>query len=504
MEILSGVAFPAGKNLVPDTPNTSPDYFCTWQAQLYRCSDGGPQAQRDCLTEENLFGNAGGAGWAYLYPEARGDLIFLMDDCWDVPIGGKKDESPYFGSQILARDKFPSCFAAGQNNEQAMADLNEKIRSCGWRGMGGWICAQQAPLLCKEDPGKYWRDRLCWSENAGWLYWKVDWGTEYRNYAFRRMLVEMRHRFAPHLFMEHALVPELIPYADVFRTYDVFTLMGIPCTLEKLNTDLRYDAAPGYLGLINCMDEVYIAAALGCAIDVTRHNMGTLLPDGRPDPSFPDLHRRLKTRLDEVTRTVRWHRIAPAYGVNGKDTAIDGTRFTDVWQVQDYRREIEAWWKFRDGDRIERSAPARFARGLPLPLVQEDAKGDAPYVVCSRHPEGAVSIATLGRTRERRFWTPLCSVVLDARNAMGANKPWEGVFGIFGDYESLTVLSPFAQPGKRVLAQDLLGKEAWDITEAVSLEPGKIRLPGAVIRCMGTQCAHMGDNSDPGMVLALQ
>ena len=36
-------------NLIPDTSNTSPDYYCTWQTQLYACSNIGPQGQRRTL-----------------------------------------------------------------------------------------------------------------------------------------------------------------------------------------------------------------------------------------------------------------------------------------------------------------------------------------------------------------------------------------------------------------------------------------------------------------------
>lgn len=491
------------RNLVPNTINSSPDYFCTWQVQLYRCNNAGPQGQRDCLTEDSIFGNPVGGGWANLYPDARKDLIFLMDDSWDVPIGGLKDQAPEYGSLILAKDKFPS-FVKDDNNEKAMALLNEKIKQVGWRGMGGWVCVQQAPMFAHEDIGKYWENRLRWADNAGWLYWKMDWGNDCKSYSYRRMLTEMRHRFAPHLCMEQAMLPDLIPYADSFRTYDVFTLMGIPCTLEKLNVDLRYDAAPGYLGLINCMDEVYIAAALGCAIDVTRHNLGTRLPDGRPDPSFPDLHRRLKTRMDEVTRTVRWHRIASAFPVNGSETQIDDQRLYDTWLVEDYLQEIEAWWKFRDGDLIKRDAPARFGRGLPLPQVSPDENSVVPYVVASRHPQGAVSIATLGRSMHRRFVTPVCDVALDASAASHPGQPYDGYFGIFGEYKSLTILTPHAQIGKRILMQDLLSDHALDVTEQVTLENGKITIPGSLIHQIGTHCAHPGDNSDPGLILVLE
>ena len=33
-------------NLVPDTVNPTPDYYCTWQTQLYATNDGKPAEQR--------------------------------------------------------------------------------------------------------------------------------------------------------------------------------------------------------------------------------------------------------------------------------------------------------------------------------------------------------------------------------------------------------------------------------------------------------------------------
>lgn len=44
-------------NLVPDTINITPDYNCTWQAQLYASNNLGVQAQRDTMTEKFIFGD---------------------------------------------------------------------------------------------------------------------------------------------------------------------------------------------------------------------------------------------------------------------------------------------------------------------------------------------------------------------------------------------------------------------------------------------------------------
>lgn len=495
-------------NLVPDTVNTSPDYFCTWQVQLYRCNNAGPQGQRDVMTEENMFGTGDeaadrkvGRGWAsHLYKDARRDLIYLLDDCWDVPIGGLQDISPWYGSQILMPDKFPSFYEPGEafdgeRNTRSMKKLAEKVESLGWRGIGGWICVEKSPLSSVKTDKEYWTERLQWAQKAGWKYWKLDWGRDCNSFDIRKLITDLRLEHAPDLIAEQAIVHDMIPYSDIFRTYDVFTLLAIPITLQKLAYDLSFDAAPGYLGYINCMDEVYTAAALGCGIDVTRHNMIGPLPDGRPDPSFPALHRQLKTKTDEVTRTVRWHRIAPAFPVNGKDTYIDDNWLTDNWDVIDQASEIEAWWKYKDGDHIERKGPARISRGLAPATVTPDAEGLVPYVVSALHPCGVTSIATLSRTLGRRFFTPLCDVEQNIKIA--------DTIGVFGYYKSLTLTGSAIRNTSRILMQDLLDDKAYDVTESCTVENGKLVLPGELIKSIGTSCNHEGDTSEPGLIVKI-
>ncbi len=67
-------------NLIPDIVNPSPDYYCTWQTQLYATSDGKPPKQRESICEKSLFDKSKPNGWAYFYEKARKDLIIVMDD----------------------------------------------------------------------------------------------------------------------------------------------------------------------------------------------------------------------------------------------------------------------------------------------------------------------------------------------------------------------------------------------------------------------------------------
>ena len=105
-------------NLVPKTVNPSPDYYCTWQSQLYAASNTGPQGQRDHMTEHDVFGSdnadediKNGIGWAtYQYRQAREDLYLILDDSWDVPMKNEEKNDKWYGSLVLARDKFPDAY----------------------------------------------------------------------------------------------------------------------------------------------------------------------------------------------------------------------------------------------------------------------------------------------------------------------------------------------------------------------------------------------------------
>jgi hypothetical protein len=85
-------------NLIPDVINPSPDYYCTWQTQLYATCDGKPPAQRAIITEKALFDQEKPFGWAYFYEKARRDLFIVMDDSWDVPLNGDRS---FYGSLLL-------------------------------------------------------------------------------------------------------------------------------------------------------------------------------------------------------------------------------------------------------------------------------------------------------------------------------------------------------------------------------------------------------------------
>jgi len=489
------------KGLVPDIPNPSPDYYCTWQTQQYFTSAGGSALQRANLIEANILGNDMHQGWANFYPKVRKDLFFVMDDSWDIPLSG--DAKGYFGSLILSKERFPSFAKVGVSNKDALKNLTAAIEQKGWKALGGWVCAQEADSFINgKSQREYWIERARWASYAGFAYWKVDWGKHIYDYNFRKLLTDIAHEYAPNLVVEHAQNDSVIAVSDVFRTYDVPAILSIPMTMKKLKKTLApYTSETNYKGLICAEDEVYIAAGLGCTMGIMRHPMAGNLPNGKPDPSFPAIHRNLKTKMDEVTRAVRWHKIAPAFGVNAAQTYVDSSQLTDSWYIQNMEEEIESWWFEpwtgfkKNGNIISETGPAKISRGMPLPVVIPDDNGDVPFICASKHPNGAVSITVAARTKVRKYWTPKCDISIISGNAK--------TFGIFGYFNSLTINTSLNLRNVTIKAQDLAGVKVIDITSKIIIKGSKLIIPGKVINEIGTGEQAIGDTSDPGLVLVI-
>lgn len=323
----------------------------------------------------------------------------------------------------------------------------------------------------------------------------MDWGSQAENKVFRSKITDLAHKFASKIIINNAIIKEHIPRYDVYRAYDVPAIMSIPMKMDKLSRALKYDAVDGSTALIDCEDEVYLAAALGLVFGVMRHPMRGTLPNGEPDPSFPSLHRNIKTKIDEVARAARWHRIAPAFSVNGSNTYISKNILTDNWHIENQAEEIESWWHFKDGDVIEKSAPSVICRGIKEPIVLPDKDGNIPFVVAAKNPKGAVSVATLGRTNYRDWFNPLSDIIIDAEDA--------ALFGIFGYYSSLKINTSAVNSNTRVLAQDLLSYFAFDITDDIEIANGYIKISGKLITRIGTFAATKDDTSEPGIVLKI-
>ena len=491
LAVLAACAPKAQKcNLVPETPSGAPDYLCTWNLQCYRSNQDGSVKNRAEMVEENFFGDGPYQGWASLYPAIREDLFLVLDDSWDNPRDrNERDGNPYYGTVQLDTTRFPSFKGAPAQRLKALSD---RLTGMGWKGVGGWICAEKARTSRDVPDSVYWPERLREAQEGGIRYWKVDWGEEQGNGAWRKQLSQWGREYAPDLTIEHAMNPAFIAFSDTYRTYDVENITAQTVTIDRVAQYLAYAPEAPALGIINCEDEPYIAAGLGCAIGIMRHPFTGALPSGRADIGFPESGRNLKRRLDEVVRGVRWHRIAQPFGSDGVSFSVDTLILEDGWK---YRTD-ESWIWHEDGDTVWVSAPARVSRNMPLPKVGSEDPA-RPFVLASRYPGGAVAVATVGRSLGREYVLQEVPVEIEVPDLASP-------VGVFGRYGSLTLRYPYALGKVRVLAQDLAAHEAVDITGRVKVEGNKMTVPGSVIAEVGLSAASEGDVSDPGLVLKLE
>jgi len=474
-------------SLIPATPSQAPDYFCTWNVQGYVTSYQPSTVMRQAMTEQNIFGNGKYENWAAMFAKLHKDLYLVLDDDWETPLNGDKS---YYGSLIVNDERFPS--VKGLTPEQKLATLSTKTKSLGWKGLGLWICAQEAPRLKTTDSVTYWTERFNWMENSGISYWKVDWGNDSKKADWRAFLTKLGKQVAPNLIIEQAMTPSVLSSADVYRTYDVENVIAVPHTIDRIGKLLTALPKGRAVSVINCEDEPYIAVGTGSAIGIMRHEFNGDLPNGTQDYAFPPVGRDLKNRLDEVTRAVIWHRIALPFGIDKTDFYIDTTLLHDYWMME----ARESWMgNHGKGYRNAFQAPAIITRGLEKPIVNLQ-KGDTikPYILASRYPNGAIAIASIGRTIGREYLTPRANVVLKVERS---DKP----FGIFGHYNSLTLQVTQPSHYSHIYAQDLAGNTATDITAQVIRKGNKFTLPGTLIDKIGLAAASKNDQSEPGLVL---
>jgi len=473
------LAKPKRPSLVPDTINKSPDYFCTWNIQGYYSSYASGAAQKDAVREERLFGHGQNENWLGQYTRVRRDLYFLMDEGWDMP-----DEAV-----MVVPGRFPS-YAVGTQPEN-FKKLSDAVKSSGWRGLGLWMRAD-----AKTDD--IWTQRMQWMKAGGIDYWKVDYGNQEHDEAWRRHLTELGRRNVPNLTIETAMIPQAITWGDTYRTYDVDALISVSQTLSRVAQELQFKAEPPAKGVVNCEDEVYLGAALGCSYGVMRHSFAGDLPSGRQDFVFPPVTRDLKRCTDEVVRAVRWHRIAPAFAVGYNAAAISPEELTDNWMFGK-----DESWDIPAGKESSVKAPAAVTRGLPLPQVDTISGSIKPFVVASRYPNGAVAVAALGRTvcpsATDRKW--ITGEVADVTLQVGQ---YRGPIGIFGRYHSLKLVFDKPMTVHRILMQDLAADTPEDVTRLVHVSSGSIVIPGALIDRIGRSAATPGDKSDPGLVMEIQ
>lgn len=506
-------------NIIPEEPGIAPNYWCTWAVQNFIYG----QTKEDFDLEE-LEGNLGALharsnlneelllskdGWANVfYPKVRRDIYLLLDDGWDVPTNTTEDSTLYFSSFHLNGNRFPSI--KGEPQER-LKTLNDTVKKIGWKGIGLWVACQEATnYLTESDHSKeeYWTNRIKWSRYAGIKYWKVDWGRKALRTKFRRYLTELSQKLYPDLKIEHAIIrlpfnsyqsdgrvesnfvkrcAKWFNFSDVLRLYDVSPQLSIPTMLDRVANVLK-EANSTYQGrhLVNCEDEVYIAAALGCTTGVLRHPLIGLRPQEKNDLSFVG-PRQIKKRMDEVVRAIHWHRIAPPFSVGSSAIYLDNRILFDSWDYQ----KGDTWFSDVFGKNVRQGAPARVSRGISLPIV--DIDDEPPFVIASQNPNGAISIATLGRTLpDKGYFNPKAEITLNITKLFK-------YIGIFGYFKTLTLkLDEFP---KEIWAQDLAGDHALNISNDLTKHNNSLILSGELIEKIGQNASSPGDISEPGLVI---
>ena len=137
--------------------------------------ESGNKLAHEAMTEKVLFGDG---GWAKnFFPKIREDLLFLLDDGWQV--GGT-------ATFELDPKKFPAFKDLPMSR---LRKLNSAIEGAGWRSTALW---------CRNTPGGDADQRLeSRSESAAIKYWKVDIGDPTFN------LVRLRDKTHIPLTLEH-------------------------------------------------------------------------------------------------------------------------------------------------------------------------------------------------------------------------------------------------------------------------------------------------------------
>lgn len=524
--------------LVPESIGVTPNYWSTGLLQnlsfekenpppanpgQFEGEQGAELAYRR-LSQKTLFEDPGWA--AHGFESVRSDLLLLLDAGWDVPA---RDDArrPVAdrGSMELSEDRFPS-FRGGP--VRRLEQLNDRVCDFGWRGLG-----LRAPAQCAgEAPGQlfdesrleaYWRQRAHWAMAAGVRYWKIEGGLRDDDLCFRRRLTHIAREEAPDLIVEHSLgleplnhkdgsgrfvdwgdlpyyAGERVGFSDVFRTTSVTFQLSVPTTLDRL-VHVLGQARPdeGNLGLVNCGDEPYLAAALGCAMGLCRHPLAQPRSDQMWTPF--ESHRR----LTEAVRALRWQRLAPAWGAGRTDLNCSDRILFDRWAFQ----PGDTGWTEIIGHEFAQGAPAVVARGLERPEVKAD--GEPPYVVASRHPEGPVAIASLPRVgHDRKRHTPWADVTVrlpESPVSAGADRAAPTVLpppiGVFGRFRSLKIIFPKPLGDWRILAQDLATDEAVDVTDRIVFKTFEIVLDRKLIDQLGGWSGRSRDRSLPGLVVRM-
>jgi hypothetical protein len=418
-------------------------YFSTWMTQNYSGTDGslqtgteGGRRARDLMNEQSLFAPN---GWAELLPKgARPHLSLLLDDGWDVPYGSANPGTiERFGSLVVDRARFPSLAGPPADRLRALCD---HVRTYGWAGLGLWVASQMEGDTSEnidertEQCRRYYERRVEWSRQADVRIWKLDWGLRGDRPGFRPWLLDLARGEWSELVVENTrgagpvnVMPgrtggfasdetvrreylEAYEYSDLFRTYDVTAQLAVPSTIARVTELLRTRSRAR--GIINCEDELYLAAAIGCSVGVmrsevwpsgsaastadARHGSTHRLDEENAAPNAGADPHRYGARLTEVLRALAWLDEAPPFRTADETLAVSDAWLEDSWLF----RSGETWCPPIVGHLVEERAPAVVARNAPLPRVS--CRNEPPYIAAACHPTGRYALAAMPRTHHDR------------------------------------------------------------------------------------------------------
>ncbi len=489
----NGAADTTKINFIPDKGEIIGNYVCTWTMQeaLVRAlninGEDVPTCQRNALNEETLFVER------FYHPierKYRGDLIFLLDDGWDVPYdtANNAENAGRFGSLEPDAEKFKSL---GDTPLERLTEISKRIKALGYAGLGVWVSPTYGEEPFSMDAARaYWEEKARLSHAAGVVYWKVDWGKNSGRVGYREMMTACVRKYAPGLIIEHAR--ELLPFSDlasdgghtlrdmcdrfvvgdVFRTYDVEPPFADTETYARVNglmknvcfTEMRHDGR----GLINVESQPLIAVGLGFTLGVMKYK-----------PS--------------IEAALRWQRIAPPYGAHigtylaSEETVTDKLTFdTDP-----------VWWLHKQWETYTVTVPQAAARNARLPKTECD--GVKPIVLTCGHPERDVlSVVTLKRTID-----PNAGVIALA-NVTAYPRSHKTIVGVFGYYRTLRLEYLESIPeNASVWAQCMLDDYAENITDLVQIHGSTLTIDGSLLRKLGHKSGDRTTKGEPAVIIKL-
>eukprot|EP00037_Helgoeca_nana_P010668 m.94066 g.94066 ORF g.94066 m.94066 type:complete len:566 (+) comp20347_c0_seq2:54-1751(+) len=541
-------------HLVPDSVpavGDAPLYWCSWLAQgrmwMHNASVTGtvtPSQQEaywrsrtheDFMVQcssTNAFTNSsdGRVGWGWLFPPARKDLVFVLDNGWQ---DGAESVSK---SLELSPTKFPQF--ASPNKTVAIGKLAAHVKALGWKGLGLWT-AGEAPM----GP-----DLIAILRDAGVVLLKFDGGDTSCEQT------KIARQVAPQLVVEHgdcggncplnSAVPgdgrwpmsaalaqaKALLCTDLFRTYDTVRLFSVSEVIDRQakliavahNMTMPAEFAsldPPPRRLFGGSGEPVVTSALGGVIQPMRGNLrgATLPPLFEAYAGEGPNSRQRQHREDEIVRLARWARIAPPFGIGPqRDGTLEEAPLLDSLVLMDTHNfslcdDACVISHNLEGVIVEQGAPARVTRnGLQLPGVVMPANGDStlPFVLATRYPGGhTFSVTTIGRQLLSGWVEPRANVTL----WVPVSAETQFVVGVFGQYASLTIVFEGTSGGQidprslTVLAQDLASDVGQDISLEVMWSGTSLTLPASVIDRVGLAGRSRTDDvSAPGLVVMLK